>query len=167
MRFRVRSLASLSGLEIWCCRELWCRSKTQLSSHVAVAVVWAGSCSSDCHGYSPREKKSSKMVKMANFMLCVLLSQLKLKWIKRIFYWPLPAKQRSVSSSCIEHLQDRHPVTPPLPPPPGTASTQGCSSNRVFAKPCPRLYLIVLGVAIHPNEANQHPSHGSLMQTTQ
>ena len=39
MRLRVRSLASLSGLGIWCCRELWCRSKTWLGSHVAVPVV--------------------------------------------------------------------------------------------------------------------------------
>ena len=30
-----------------CCRELWCRSKRQLRSCAAVAVVQAGSCSSD------------------------------------------------------------------------------------------------------------------------
>ena len=35
----VQSLASLSGLRIWYCRELWCRSPTQLGSNVAVAVV--------------------------------------------------------------------------------------------------------------------------------
>ena len=35
----VQSLASLSGLRIWCCRELWCRSQTWLRSSVAVAVV--------------------------------------------------------------------------------------------------------------------------------
>ena len=39
MRARVRSLASLSGLRIWCCRELWCRTQTCLRSSVAVAVV--------------------------------------------------------------------------------------------------------------------------------
>ena len=39
MRLQVRSLASLSGLRIWCCRELWCRSQTWLGSHIAVAVV--------------------------------------------------------------------------------------------------------------------------------
>ena len=33
------SLALLSGLRIWHCRELWCRSQTQLRSHVVVAVV--------------------------------------------------------------------------------------------------------------------------------
>ena len=32
MRFRVRSQALLSGLGIWRCRELWCRSKTWLES---------------------------------------------------------------------------------------------------------------------------------------
>uniref|UniRef100_A0A8C3X0H2 Ig-like domain-containing protein n=1 Tax=Catagonus wagneri TaxID=51154 RepID=A0A8C3X0H2_9CETA len=39
MRTRVRSLASLSGLRIRHCRELWCRLETCLGSHVAVAVV--------------------------------------------------------------------------------------------------------------------------------
>ena len=29
MRMQVRSLASLSGLRIWCCRELWCRLQFQ------------------------------------------------------------------------------------------------------------------------------------------
>ena len=42
----VRSLASLSGLTIRHCRELWCRSQMWLGSHVAVAVVQAGSYSS-------------------------------------------------------------------------------------------------------------------------
>ena len=39
MRMQVRSLPLLSGLRIWCCHELWCRSQTQLASHVAVVVV--------------------------------------------------------------------------------------------------------------------------------
>ena len=51
MRRRVPSLASISGLGIWRCCELWCGSRTYLESHVAVtvavAVVVAGSCSSD------------------------------------------------------------------------------------------------------------------------
>ena len=42
-RMRVRSLASFSGLRIRCCRELWCKSQTQLRSGVAVAVAKAGS----------------------------------------------------------------------------------------------------------------------------
>ena len=42
MRFRVQSLASLSGLRILLCHELRCRSQTGLlGSHVAVAVwLW-------------------------------------------------------------------------------------------------------------------------------
>ena len=39
MRTQVRPLASLSELNIWCFRELWCRSQIQLGSGVAVAVV--------------------------------------------------------------------------------------------------------------------------------
>ena len=39
MRFRVRFLASLSGLRIQHCRKLWCRSQTRLRCHVTVAVV--------------------------------------------------------------------------------------------------------------------------------
>ena len=66
MRAQVQSLASLSGLRIWRCCELWCRLQTQLGSHVAVAVVWAGSYSSDstpglgtsiCFGGGPKKKK--------------------------------------------------------------------------------------------------------------
>ena len=46
MRTWVRSLPLLSGLRIWHCCELWCRSKKQLGSGVAVVVVQASSCSS-------------------------------------------------------------------------------------------------------------------------
>ena len=46
-RTQVRSLASLSGWGIWHCHELWCSLQTRLGSRIAVAVVWAGSCSSD------------------------------------------------------------------------------------------------------------------------
>ena len=39
MRTQVGSLASLSGLMIQHCHELWCRSQMQLGSGVDVAVV--------------------------------------------------------------------------------------------------------------------------------
>ena len=39
MRLQVRSLASLRGLRIQYCCELWCRLQMQLGSGVAVAVV--------------------------------------------------------------------------------------------------------------------------------
>jgi len=38
MRLQVWSLALLSGLRIWHCRELWCRSQKRLRSRVAVAL---------------------------------------------------------------------------------------------------------------------------------
>ena len=78
MRMQVPSLASLSALRIWHCHELWCMSQTQLRSHVAVAVVQAGSCSSNltpslgtsiCCGYGPKKKKKKKEKKKGNRQL--------------------------------------------------------------------------------------------------
>ena len=43
MRLWVQSLALLSGLRIWHCHELWCRSQTQLIFGIAVAVVSSSS----------------------------------------------------------------------------------------------------------------------------
>ena len=69
MKTKLRSLASLSGLRIWCCHELWCRLQTRLGSRVAVAVVQAGGYSSDsisslgtsiCRGSGPRKGKKTK-----------------------------------------------------------------------------------------------------------
>ena len=64
---RVQSLASLRGLDIPRCHDLWRREQMQLKSHIAVAVVSAGSCSSDstpnlgmsiCHRCSPKMQKN-------------------------------------------------------------------------------------------------------------
>ena len=63
---QVRFLASLSGLGIWHCHELWCRLQARLRSCIAVAVVQAGSCCSNsapglgafmCRGRSPKKTK--------------------------------------------------------------------------------------------------------------
>ena len=43
---RVQFLASLGGLGIQCCCQLWCRLQTQLGSHVAASLPKAGSYSS-------------------------------------------------------------------------------------------------------------------------
>ena len=79
MRARVRSLASFTSLRIWHCRELWCRSQTQLRSCVAVAVVWASSYSSNsapnlgtsiCLGCDPKkQKKKRKQVELRKIKL--------------------------------------------------------------------------------------------------
>ena len=47
MRTQVQSLASLSGLKIWCCHELWWKLQMWLRSSIAVAVVQASDYSSD------------------------------------------------------------------------------------------------------------------------
>ena len=66
MKMWVRSLASLSGSGIQRCCELWCRSQTQLGSHIAVAAMWASGYSSDvtphlgtsiCCGCGPKKQK--------------------------------------------------------------------------------------------------------------
>ena len=42
MKLQVRFLALLSGLRIWRCCDLWCRSKMRLGSGAAVAGTYAG-----------------------------------------------------------------------------------------------------------------------------
>ena len=73
MRLWVQFLASFSGLRIWCCPELWCSLQTWLRSHVAVALVQAGSCSSNstpslgtsicCDGGPKKQNKTNKQTK--------------------------------------------------------------------------------------------------------
>ena len=81
-------VGSIPGLTQWvkdlCCHELWCRLKMQLRSHVAVAVVCAGSCSSHltpslgtsiCHKYSPKNKKcNNKKIKLMTIVTKISLN---------------------------------------------------------------------------------------------
>ena len=80
MRTQVGPLASLSGLRIRHCCQLWCRSQTQLKSGVAVAVVQAGSCSSDsipslgtsmCRKWGPKKTKLKKKMEAATVLKCL------------------------------------------------------------------------------------------------
>ena len=76
MKFRVLSMASLSGLRILHCCELWCSSQMQLRSGVVVAVVQTGGYSANwtpsweppyAAGVAlkrPKKKKSFMMSKM-------------------------------------------------------------------------------------------------------
>ena len=66
MRLRVQSLALLSRLKIWHCREQWCWLQMQLRSGIAGALAQPGSNSSDstsslgtsiCHGCSPKNSR--------------------------------------------------------------------------------------------------------------
>ena len=65
MRMGVQSLASLSGLRIWCCHKLWCWSWMWLGSHVAltvaVAVLLTPSLgTSICCGRGPKNKQTNQ-----------------------------------------------------------------------------------------------------------
>ena len=64
MRTQVRFLASLTGLRIWRCHELWCMSQTWLGSRVAVALAYAGGYSSVstpyAAGVSLKDQKKKK-----------------------------------------------------------------------------------------------------------
>ena len=74
-RTQVRPLASLSGLRIRHCQELWCRSQMRLGSGVAVAVVQAGGGNSSnwtpslgtstCCGRGPQETNRKKKCKIS------------------------------------------------------------------------------------------------------
>ena len=84
MRTQVRSLAFLSQLRIRHCLELWCRSQTWLRSGAAVAVVKAGSYSSNMtprfgtsayHRCSPKKttkRKMKKYFKNSNFIISTM-----------------------------------------------------------------------------------------------
>ena len=67
MRMQVRSLASLSGLRIRCCRELWCRWQTQLGSGVGWAAMapirplaWEHPCAASVALKRQKDKKKKK-----------------------------------------------------------------------------------------------------------
>ena len=69
VRTWVWSLASLCGLRIQRCHELWCRLQMQLGSCIAVAVAQLDSYSSDstpslgtsiCHGFGPKRQNKTK-----------------------------------------------------------------------------------------------------------
>ena len=67
---------AISRLRVRHCFELWCRLTTWLTSHIAVAVLLAGSCNSDltlsletsvCHGWGPKKKKKIKLTRLWTF----------------------------------------------------------------------------------------------------
>ena len=83
IRLWVQPLASLSGLRMQCCRQLWCRSQTWLGSDIAVAV--AGSRTSNqtprlgtsiwCRcGPKKQKKKRKKKTRSSPQMTTVLMS---------------------------------------------------------------------------------------------
>ena len=82
---QVQFLALLSGLRIWHCHELWYRLQRKLGSCIAVAVVYAGSYSSDstptlgtsiCHGCDPKKQKKNFFFRCSH-LTCLLQIYLK------------------------------------------------------------------------------------------
>ena len=98
MRRKVQSLASISGLRIQHCHELWCRSQTQLGSCVAVALAQASGYSSDLtpalgtskhHGGSPKKKKMKrkkerKKLTFKEFLLWHNGLRIQLQWLRSL-----------------------------------------------------------------------------------
>ena len=95
MRTQVQSLASLSGLRICHCRKLWCRSKTQPGSDVAVAMVQARGYSSDstsrlgtsiCQGRGSPKKRTHIHTHKDKILFFLL-------FIFAFFFFPQPCPQ--------------------------------------------------------------------------
>ena len=79
---RVRYVASISGLWIRRCHELWGRSQTRLGSHIAVAVAQADSYSSNrtpglgtsmCRGRGPKRQKDQTNKQTTKLLVIYLM----------------------------------------------------------------------------------------------
>ena len=115
-RMQVQSLV-LSGLRIQCCQRLWCESQMQLRSGVAVAVVQAGSYSSNsalslgtsiCHMCGPKKEKKKQINESLRSSLvawCVKDLTLSLLWLGLLLWCRLVPWPRS--SACHEPSQKR------------------------------------------------------------
>ena len=74
MRLQVQPLASLSGLRIWGCRELWCRLQMWLGSHVVVAKAPIGPLAWEppyAAGVAPEKAKRPKKKRIMKTFLSV------------------------------------------------------------------------------------------------
>ena len=122
MRTWVPSLTSLSGLRIWGCCELWCRSQTRLGSGIAVAVVQSGSYSSGstpslktfiCFGCSPKKAKKANKKPEVVFVFPF--------WLPLAYGVPRPGVRS-------EQQLQQHWILNPLWP--AKAQTQGLAMQR-------------------------------------
>ena len=118
MRTRVPSLASFNGLRVWLFCELWYRSQTWLRSCVAVAVVLAGSYSSDltpnlgtsiCCRCGPKKTKDNK--KTLYNLMCWKLNYL-MSWAGQVCT-SLPLPLPRPDSFPFSHLTSSH-LAPPI-----------------------------------------------------
>ena len=114
MRLQVRFLASLSGLRICCCHELWWLW-ARLRSCVAVAVVQVSSCRSDstpilgtsiCHECGPKKAKKKKKEEEKKLVYALL----GILWHCLCFSFSFPAYDCSCHSCRRHHY--KLPVCP-------------------------------------------------------
>ena len=116
MKMWVPSLVWLSGLRIWHCCELWCRSKIRLGSCVAVAVVYAGSYSSDLtpslgtsiyHGCDPKKQNKNRNTRMRNVIQRLVPGKMSLplgKWFSSSLTFHFASSARKLRVQCNSHL---------------------------------------------------------------
>ena len=69
MRLRVRALASLSGLGIWRCRELWCRPAAVAS---VGPLAWEPPCAAGVALEKTKKKKKKDKESLNSITNCVL-----------------------------------------------------------------------------------------------
>ena len=95
MRMQVRFLASLSGLGIWHCRELWYSLQTQFCTAVALAQACVYSSDSTlslgtsiCRRCSPKKtKKKEKKIERMLFPIASSLLLGLLLWVMFLLLW--------------------------------------------------------------------------------
>ena len=131
MRRQVQSLTLLSGLGIWCCGKLWCRSQTQLGSRIAVllwlwcrlaaaAPIWPLAWEPSYATSLALKRKKTKKQKKTRYApsLKWLIDGYPAKWIQSMESWdriiPLPllrfltvTKLLNLSKNCYPHEEWR------------------------------------------------------------
>ena len=118
-----QSLASLSGLRIQCCLELWFRWQMWLGSSAAVAVAWASSSSSSwtpspgpsiCRRCGPKRAKDKKKKRKKEILEFLLWCRNESDWYPRGFGfdpWPCSVGRRPGIALCcgVVHRHCRDP----------------------------------------------------------
>ena len=85
MKMQVQSLALLSGLSIWHCHKLWCKSQTWLRSCIAVAVAHIQPLARELSypaGLALKRKEKTKQKTWFDFLLLIVSCQFN-SWVSQ------------------------------------------------------------------------------------
>ena len=74
MRMQVRSVASLSGLRIWCCYSCGVGRQLQLQFNPGLGT-------SICHGCSPKKKTQKQRIQLWLMKMTVIRSYVRVYWV--------------------------------------------------------------------------------------